>query len=313
MDEIGPVGATPARGLSHGARRELAAILRAGRNDGHAVGALLAAYGSSLYDFIVLMVGPGELAGRVLTDTAVAVTGLAQWLRDDDLLSAWIFALARHQCRRYPPVVWRARQWAELQGLATDGPVGRRDSVPVDVVRMAVLGIAPKDREILLLSSTYCKLLSSDLAAVFGISEEDAATAVAAAHRRFEQALALSAELIGYRRDPRNRAPEIGELVGMALRGFNRRIPAEQVRHTALAPGLAAYRREVLSRIRLNAHDGFPLPWSPEQAREQAAPPHHVEEPPCPRQPVRPEAGPEWPAESSVSPSPSAPLTRGLA
>jgi DNA-directed RNA polymerase specialized sigma24 family protein len=302
MDEIGLAGAAPARGLSHGARRELAATLRAGRNDGHAVSALLAAYGSPLYDFIVLMVGPGQLASRVLTDTAVAVTGLARRLRDDDLLSAWVFALARQQCRRYPPVVWRARQWEELRGLATDGPVGRRDSVPVDLVRMAVLGIAPKDREVLLLSSTHCKLLSSDLAVVFGISEQEAAAAVADAHHRFEQALVLCAEVIGYRRDPRSRAPEIGELVGMALTGFDRRIPADQIRHTAQAAELAAYRQEVLSRIRLNERDGFPLAWSPEQAREHAAASRHLDEP-RPRQPARPEADLDWPAEDRVPPS----------
>ena len=301
MDEIGQVG--PARALSHGARRELAATLRAGSNDGRAAGALLAAYGSPLYDFIMLMLGPGQLAGRVLTDTTVAVTGLARWLRDDDLLSAWVFALARHECRRYPPVVWRARQWEELRGLATDGPVGQRDSVPVDLVRMAVLGIAPKDREVLVLSSTYCKLLSSDLAAVFGISGEEAAAAVAGAHQRFEQALALCAEVVGYRRDPRNRTPEIGELVGMVLSGIDHRIPADQIVRAARAPELAAYRREVISRIRLNGQDGFPLPWSPGQAREQVDALRHLGEPRA-RQPVRPEAGPEWPPDSRVPPSP---------
>jgi hypothetical protein len=145
-------------------------------------------------------------------------------------------------------------------------PVERRGPVPVEVVQMAMLGIAPRDREILVLSSTYCKLLSSDLAAVFGIRGEDAAAAVATAHQRFEQALGMCAKEVGYRRDPRNRAPEIGELVGMVLSGVDRRLPVEQLFHVAQARDLAAYRHEVISRIRLNGGDGFPLLRNPGRA-----------------------------------------------
>lgn len=280
MDEIGragpaPAAGRPARGLSHGARRELAATMRRPEDVGRAVDAFLAAYGSTVYDFIVLMVGPGELADRVVTDTTLAVTHLAGWLRDDDLLTAWVFALARYECRSYPPVVWRERQWEGLRSLAVEGPVGRRGSVPVDVVRMALLGLAPKDREVLVLSSTYCKLLSGDLAAVFGISGEDAAAAVAGAHQRFEQALAICAQEVGYRRDPRNRAPEIGELVGMVLTGIRRTLPVDQIFYVAQARELAGYRQEVISRIRLNEHDGFPLPRIPGRARDHFGVPYH--------------------------------------
>jgi len=276
MDAIGPVG--PARALGHGARRELAAALREGRNDGSAVGAFLDAYGSAVYDFVMLMLGPGQLADRVVVDTTVAVACLAGWLKDDDMLTAWVFALARCECRRYPPVVWRERHWEGLRSLAIDGPMGQRDSVPMDVVRMAMLGIAPKDREVLVLSSTYCKLLSSDLAAVFRISGDSAATAVAEAHARFEQALGLCAEEVGYQRDPRNRAPEIGELVGMVLSGIDRRLPADQVFHVVLAPELEGYRRQVISRIHLNKLDGFPLLWNQGRAREHLGAPRHPEE-----------------------------------
>lgn len=272
MGEIGRAGS--ARVLGHGARRELAATLRR-RNAGRAVDAFLAAYGSTVYDFIVLMLGPGELARRVVTDTTLAVTCLAGWLRDDDLLTAWVFALARHECRRYPPVVWREQQWEGMRSLAAGGPVGQRGSVPVAVVRMALLGLAPKDREVLILSSTYCKLLSSDLAAVFGISGEDAAAAVAGAHQRFEQALAMCAEEVGYRRHPRNRAPEMGELVGMVLDGTDRRLPVDRILHVAHARELDVYRREVVGRIRLDDRDGFPLPWYPERAMNHVGVPYH--------------------------------------
>jgi DNA-directed RNA polymerase specialized sigma24 family protein len=290
MDENGRAG--PARALSHGEKRELAAILRGG-SGGYAVDRFLAAYGSTVYDFIMLMLGPGELADRVVADTTVAVTGLARWLRDDDLLTAWVFALARRECRRYPPVVWRERQWERLRSLAMDGPVGQRASVPVDVVRMALLGIAPKDREVLVLSSTYCKLLSSDLAALFGISGEDAAAAVAGAHRRFEEALALCAETVGYRRDSRNRAPEIGELVGMVFRGIHRPLPADRIFHVTQAQERAAYRWEVVSSVKLNQRDGFPLPWNARQAVQHFGVPRH----PAERRPrrVRPSFAPATP------------------
>lgn len=253
VSRIGPVG--PARSLSYGARHRLAAILRAHRDDSQAIEAVLRAYGAAFYDFIMLMVGPGEFADRVLADTMIAATGLVDWLRDDDLLTAWVFALARHQCRRHPPVVWRERHWRELRSI----PVDRSGSVPVEVVRMALLGIAPTDRELLLLSSTYCKLLSSDLAAIFGMSAEGTAEAVAGAHRRFEQALAMSAAEVGYQRDPRGRAPEIGELVGIAMRGVDRPVPTDRVLYMALAPAAAGHRREVLSSIELGRQDGFPV------------------------------------------------------
>jgi len=286
MDEIGQAG--PARGLSHGARRELAATLRRRGDVSRAVDSFLAVYGSTVYDFIVLMVGPGELADRVMTDTALAVTYLAGWLRDDDLLTAWVFALARYECRSYPPVVWRERQWEELRSLAIDGPVGQRGSVPVDVVQMALLGLAPKDREVLVLSSTYCKLLSSDLAVVLGISGADAAAVAGGAQRRFEQALAICADEVGYRRDPRNRAPEIGELVGMVLSGIRRVLPVDQIFYLAQTVELAGYRREVVSRIRLDEHDGFPLPRIPEPARDHSVVPYHPADGPVRRGTVRP-------------------------
>ena len=286
MDEIGQAG--PARGLSHGARRELAATLRRRGDVSRAVDSFLAVYGSTVYDFIVLMVGPGELADRVMTDTALAVTYLAGWLRDDDLLTAWVFALARYECRSYPPVVWRERQWEELRSLAIDGPVGQRGSVPVDVVQMALLGLAPKDREVLVLSSTYCKLLSSDLAVVLGISGADAAAVAGGAQRRFEQALAICADEVGYRRDPRNRAPEIGELVGMVLSGIRRVLPVDQIFYLAQTVELAGYRREVVSRIRLDEHDGFPLPRIPEPASDHSVVPYHPADGPVRRGTVRP-------------------------
>src|SRR5262249_23211585 len=170
----------------------------------------LAAYGSTVYDFIVLMVGPGELADRVMTDTTLAVTYLAGWLRDDDLITAWVFALARYECRSYPPVVWRERQWEGLRSLAMDGPVGQRGRAPVDVVRGAWVGRAPGAGGVLVLSSPYGKLLSGARPGVLGISGGDAAAVVGGARLRFEQALAICAEEVGYRRDPRNRAPEMG-------------------------------------------------------------------------------------------------------
>jgi hypothetical protein len=53
----------------------------------------------------MLMVGPQDLADRVLAGTFVSATTLVDWLPDDDLLTAWVFALARQQCRQHPPVI----------------------------------------------------------------------------------------------------------------------------------------------------------------------------------------------------------------
>jgi DNA-directed RNA polymerase specialized sigma24 family protein len=220
--------------------------------------ALLAAYGEALYDFITLMLGPGGLAERVLTDTTIAAISLIGKLRDEEMLPAWFFALARHECRRHPPVVWRERQWKGLCSLAMDGRVVPGAALPVEVVRMALLGLAPRDREVLVLASTRCKLLSCDLARILRISLEDAVRSAAEAQENFEQALAVCARAIGYRRDLRNRPPEISELVGMVLSGIQRPLPSGRILHASKAPELAAYRREVAFRIHLNEFDGFP-------------------------------------------------------
>jgi DNA-directed RNA polymerase specialized sigma24 family protein len=267
-----------ARRGTQSAKRELAATLRVNWNDGSDAAALLAAYGEMLYDFIILMVGPGEVAERVLTDTVVAATGLAGWLRDDDMLLAWLFALARHSCHQRPPVVWRGQQWEGMRSLAVNGPVGRSSALPVGVVRMAMLGLAPLDREVMMLSSTRCKLLSTDLAAILRISHEDAVQAVTTAHRRFEQALALCAKEIGYQRDPHVRAPEIGEMVGMVLSGVHRLLPFDRIVRAVAAPEAAAYRHAVLSRIRLSELDGFPgQPWRGPRPRPRGEARHQGE------------------------------------
>jgi DNA-directed RNA polymerase specialized sigma24 family protein len=268
MSEVWTAGL--ARRGTQSAKRELAATLRLNWNDGSDAAALLSAYGEVLYDYIILMVGPGEVAERVLTDTVVAATGLADWLQDDDMLLAWLFALARHACRQHLPVVWRERQWDWMRSLAANGPVGQGSAVPVGVLRMAVFGLAPRDREVMVLSSTRCKLLSTDLAAILRISPEDAVQAVIDAHRRFEQALALCAKEIGYQRDPHFRAPEIGEMVGMVLSGLHRPLPFRRIVHISVAPEALAYRREVLSRIRLSNVDGFVEEPSRVRSRNEA-------------------------------------------
>jgi DNA-directed RNA polymerase specialized sigma24 family protein len=238
-------------------KRRLAAMLRAGQHP-DAASALLSAYGGPLFDFITLMLGPGEVAERVLADTVIAATGLAGWLRDDDLLPAWLFALARCECRAYPPVVWRGREWESLGSPEADDAAGWGQQVPVDVVRMAVLGMGPRDREFLVLSSTRCKLLSDDLAVIFRITGEEAVQAAGQAQEKFERALALSARKIGYTRDPRVRAPEIGEMVGMVLSGIHRPLPVRRIVRLYRAPEMAGYRDHVRSGYALDRFDGFP-------------------------------------------------------
>jgi hypothetical protein len=240
------------------ANRELASTLRADGNNGAAAMALLATHGEGLYDFITLMLGFGDLAGRALADTAIAATSLAGRLGEEEMLPAWLFALARHECRRHPPIVWRGRHWQDLRRLATGGRVVQGSPLPAPVVRMAVFGLAPRDREVLVLASTRFKLLSRDLAAILEMSPEDVIGSVAKAQENFEQALALCARTVGYRRDPRSRPPEIGELIGIVLGGIRPPLPSRRIIHACQARELAAYRRDVTSRIDLAGPDGFP-------------------------------------------------------
>lgn len=183
------------------------------------------------------------------------------------MLPAWLFALARHECRRHPPVVWRERHWQDLRRLARGGRVVQGAPLPAEVVRMAVLGLAPRDREVLVLASTRFKLLSRDLAAILEMSPEDMIGSVAMAQENFEQALALCARTVGYRRDPRNRPPEIGELIGIVLGGIRPPLPSRRIIHACQARELAAYRRDVRSRIDLAGPDGFPRRSGPVSQR----------------------------------------------
>lgn len=240
-----------AHAAMHNANRELASTLRTGEHSGVAATALLATHGEALYDFITLMLGPGDVAERALTETVIAATSLAGRLREEEMLPAWLFALARHECRRHPPVVWRERHWQDLRRLARAGRVVPGSPLPAEVVRMAVLGLAPRHREVLVLASTRFKLLSRDLAAILEMSPEDAIGSVETAQENFEQALALCARTVGYRRDPRNRPPEIGELIGMVLDGIRPPLPSSRIIHACQARELAAYRRDVNSRIDL--------------------------------------------------------------
>lgn len=249
------------------ANRKLALTLRADGNNCVAAVALLAIHGEALYDFITLMLGSGDLAERALTDTAIAATSLAGRLREEEMLPAWLFALARHECRRHPPVVWRERHWQDLRRLARGGRVVQGSALPAEVVRMALLGLAPRDREVLVLASTRFKLLSRDLAAILEASPEEVIGSVAMAQENFEQALALCARTVGYRRDPRNRPPEISELIGIVLGGIRPPLPSRRIIHVCQARELAAYRRDVTSRIDLAGPDGFPRRSGPVSQR----------------------------------------------
>ena len=99
------------------------------------------------------------------------------------------------------------------------------------------------------------------------MSPEDAIGSAATAQENFEQALALCARTVGYRRDPRNRPPEIGELIGMVLGGIRPPLPSRRIIHACQARELAAYRRDVKSRIDLGGPDGFPRRSGPVSQR----------------------------------------------
>jgi len=148
-------------------------------------------YAESLYGYCSWMLGEPDQAAGIVQGTFVIAAAHLGGLRDPLRLRPWLYAVARDQCRRrlhggetsldeaaalaVPPVgTGENRERAELRGL----------------VRAAMDGLNPDEREVIELDLRH-DLSGADLAAVLGVSRNQAHALASRARGRLERELGV--------------------------------------------------------------------------------------------------------------------------
>lgn len=148
-------------------------------------------YADPLYTFCVSQLQDREAAADVLHDTLIVAAERVSQLRDPDRLRPWLYAIARNECHR------RRRSHRRLVALEEAGDVpepgedvdtGLRLDETRRLVRDAVEGLNPSEREILQLAGTH-GMSGSDLALALGVSANHANALLSRARQQFEKSL----------------------------------------------------------------------------------------------------------------------------
>lgn len=169
--------------------REIVAAIAADELAG--VAAAYDMYAESLYGYCRWMLGNPDDAAAAIQDTFITAAGQAGALPDPRKLRAWLYAVARNDCHRRSGAVdgglyetpEPGRPPADVTGGAQLAELRR-------VVRAALAGLNPDEREILELSLRH-ELNGADLAAVLGVPRNHALALAARARDRLEDALAV--------------------------------------------------------------------------------------------------------------------------
>ena len=135
---------------------------------------------------------PAKAAGAV-QDTFIVASSKASGLSQPDRLRAWLFAAARKEChRRLRADVPSAPLYESAQAMDDTGQLSAitEQSELRAVVRAALAGLDPADREIAELNLRY-GLLDADLAAVLGVPLHQAHALASRASSRFEKSLGV--------------------------------------------------------------------------------------------------------------------------
>ena len=272
-------------------------------------------YAEFLYGYCYLMLGEPEDAADAIQDTFVIAAARLGGLSDPRKLRPWLYAVARNECHLRLPAAEAGLD--EADDLA--GPVGPSADADADadydsdydsddsperaelrrLVRVALGGLSTGEREVIELDLRH-DLHGADLAAVLGVSRNQAHAL--ASHARGQLEKALGALLVA--RTGRRACPELdmlledwdGRLTGLTRKRVSRHIDQCDVctdrKHDALRPAtlygmapLAApppglreevlglcgdvrplsleYRRDVMQRAGPFRPNGFPEPIRP--------------------------------------------------
>jgi RNA polymerase sigma factor (sigma-70 family) len=163
-------------------------------------------YAESLYGYCHWMLNEPADAADAVQDTFVVAAARLGGLRDPRKLHPWLYAVARNECHRR----LRATE-AGLDEAADASADPGDDSDRAELrrqVRSAVSGLAPGEREVLELKLRH-DLHGADLAAVLGVSRNQAHALVARARGQLEKD--LGALLVG--RSGRRRCRDLDALL----------------------------------------------------------------------------------------------------
>jgi RNA polymerase sigma factor (sigma-70 family) len=265
--------------------REIVAAIAAG--DPAGLARAYDEYAESLYGYCGWMLGEPDRAADAVQDMFVIAASLGG-LRDPGRLRPWLYAVARNECHR--------RLRAGEAGLdAVPGLVGRSAGAGGDAeraelrgfVRAAMDGLRPGEREVIELALGH-DLSGADLAAVLGVSRNQAFAVASRARGRLEREAGVllvartgrwacpTLDLLLYDWDGRLTAPvrkqvarHAGQCEACAFRTRSALRPALLDGMAPLAALPGGLREKVL---RLCADDGPPARAYREEVRQRAGP-----------------------------------------
>lgn len=147
-------------------------------------------YSSALATFAYSMLRSRERADDALHDAFVVATGRIGQLRDPSRLRPWLYAIVRSECLRGLRGSKRESALEEWHDPGTDDAAGddlHRAEI-ASLVREAMGGLSPKDKEIVELSLRH-DLDNSEIAAVLGVKASHVTALTSRARKSLEQSL----------------------------------------------------------------------------------------------------------------------------
>jgi RNA polymerase sigma factor (sigma-70 family) len=169
--------------------REIVAAIVAG--DLAALGDAYDQYAESLYGYCRWVLNKPDDAADAVQDTFVITAGMLGGLRDSRKLRPWLYAVARNECRRRRHgSQLRLDAAADLAGPAADVHDSADRAELRRLVQAALAGLNPAEQEVLELSLRH-DLHGADLAAVLGVSRNQAHALFSRARGQLEKALGV--------------------------------------------------------------------------------------------------------------------------
>ncbi len=266
--------------------REIVAAIAAG--DPAGLAGAYDKYAESLYGYCCWMLSEPDRAADTIQDTFVVAAGNLGGLADPGRLRPWLYAVARSGCHRW----LRAGEAGldEAAGLAGRSAVAGDDAERAELrgcVRAAMDGLRPGEREVIELGFRH-DLSGADLAAVLGVSRNQAHAVASRARGRLEREAGVllvartgrwacpALDLMLYDWDGRLTAPVRKQVARHAGQcdacAYRRRSALRPAVLDGMAP-LAAFPRGLREKVlRLCAGDSLPARAYREEVRQRAGP-----------------------------------------
>jgi RNA polymerase sigma factor (sigma-70 family) len=148
-------------------------------------------YAESLYGYCSWMLGEPDQAAEIVQGTFVIAAANLGGLRDPLRLRPWLYAVARDQCRRRLPGEETSLDEAAALAVPPVGTGENRERAELrGLVRAAMDGLNPGEREVIELDLRH-DLSGADLAAVLGVSRNQAHALASRARGRLERELGV--------------------------------------------------------------------------------------------------------------------------